>query len=55
VPVGDVQALADAIVTTFNMPIEEQILKHRAKDFSVDRSIDNYDGLIRSLLENTTC
>lgn len=55
VPVGDVQALADAIVTTLNMPIEEQILKHRAKDFSVDRSIDNYDGLIRSLLENTTC
>jgi glycosyltransferase involved in cell wall biosynthesis len=42
VPVGDVQALAAAILTTLSCPTAVQTLRSRAQDFSADRIVQQY-------------
>jgi len=42
VPVGDDAALALAIERTLDAPPRDSVLRARAADFSVDRSVDRY-------------
>lgn len=42
VPVGDVEALADAILATLCKPIDPKILRQRSRAFSIERSVDQY-------------
>ena len=49
VPVGDEDALADAITATLNSPINSTLLQNRANDFGIEPSIARYDSLFRSL------
>lgn len=51
VPVGDVSALADAIIATLDRPVGAQKLKKRADKFSINASVDRYERLIQSLLQ----
>jgi glycosyltransferase involved in cell wall biosynthesis len=46
VPVGDPYALAEAIVQTISTPMNEEILKIRALDFSVSKAIADYVKII---------
>jgi glycosyltransferase involved in cell wall biosynthesis len=46
VPVGDDQAMAAAIATTLDRPIEAATLRERATLFDVDRSVDRYLELL---------
>ncbi len=41
-PVGDSQALAEAIIATLEQPIEPELLRQRAKAFSVETVVDEY-------------
>ena len=50
VPVGDVNALAKAIVETLNNPIDPQLLKSRAKDFSLEKSVKKYEKIFQETL-----
>jgi len=55
VPVGDVEALADAILRALDVPHDPERLKRRAKQFSVDNAVTEYLkllGLHGSGLEN---
>ena len=49
VPVGDHQALADAIEQTLDAPPEPGLLTKRAQDFSHEDAISRYDALLRKL------
>lgn len=42
VPVGDVNALAEAILSTLTQPTNPDILRQRSQAFSVDRIVDQY-------------
>ena len=42
VPVGDVNALADAIVATLNNPTDPEVLQQRTKAFSLETVVDQY-------------
>jgi glycosyltransferase involved in cell wall biosynthesis len=42
VPVGDVSALAQAMITTLESPPDAAQLKQRAESFSVDAAVDRY-------------
>ncbi|MEX2430768.1 MAG: glycosyltransferase, partial [Dehalococcoidia bacterium] len=42
VPVGDAEALAEAILATLDAPVDPGALKARAAEFSVDRAVDLY-------------
>jgi glycosyltransferase involved in cell wall biosynthesis len=46
VPVGDDQAMAAAIATTLDRPIEAATLRERATLFDVDRAVDRYLELL---------
>ena len=46
VPVGDIQALAGAVVAAIKNPVEPDILIGRAGDFSVDKAVDKYLEII---------
>ncbi|GAB3678629.1 glycosyltransferase [Salinisphaera aquimarina] len=46
VAMGDPASLARAITTTLDAPPEPAGLRHRAQDFSIDRSADSYSALI---------
>ena len=46
VPVGDPEALAQAIVATLDAPPAPETLKRRAADFSMETAIDAYSALI---------
>ena len=48
VPVGDVDALANAIIVTLHETPDRQALMNRAKDFSVDKISDEYLSYFRS-------
>jgi glycosyltransferase involved in cell wall biosynthesis len=50
VPVGDSEALADAILQTLDNPISANILKSRAKYFSESNSINGYLEVISNVL-----
>lgn len=41
-PVGDSQALAEAIIATLAQPMEPELLRQRAKAFSVETVVDQY-------------
>ncbi len=49
VPVGDHEALADAIERTLDAPPEPGFLTERAQDFSHEDAISRYDALLRKL------
>jgi glycosyltransferase involved in cell wall biosynthesis len=42
VPVGDVDAIAAAIIETLDAPPDPDLLRQRAQDFSLERSVDQY-------------
>ena len=42
VPVGDVHALAAAIIQTLKKPLSRELLKKRSEDFSIERSVGRY-------------
>ena len=46
VPVGDAEALAEAILATLDQPTDPALLRSRAGDFTVDRAADSYLGLL---------
>lgn len=46
VPVGDHEALAGAISRAIDHPIPADELKRRADDYSVERSVDRFEGII---------
>lgn len=45
-PVGDAQALAQAILSTLDNPISSSILQQRSKDFSLEKILDKYQNLL---------
>ncbi len=46
VPVGDEEALADAMMRTLEGPPEREALRQRASFFSVDRAVEQYEKLL---------
>jgi glycosyltransferase involved in cell wall biosynthesis len=46
VPVGDAQALADAILETLDTPADRQRLQNRGADFSLEAASQKYVKLI---------
>ncbi len=42
VPVGDDEALADAILEALEAPTDRGVLRSRAREFDVDRAVDRY-------------
>ena len=48
VPVGDVEALAEAIIDTLEKPIQRDDLINRAREFSAEKALDQYIRLIES-------
>ena len=52
--VGNVDALAGAILTQLHNPTARDVLLQRAEDFSVDRSVDNYLALLDSVASQAT-
>ncbi len=46
VPVGDVDALAEAILATLNAPLAGEILRSRAREFSLECITDQYLSII---------
>jgi len=53
VPVGDIEALASAILETIKMPLPKEFLQERAKDFSLNNAVIKYLDLIESLKRDT--
>lgn len=47
VPVGDAEAMAQAIQTILDHPVDSQILKQRANLFSIEQAIKNYQNLLQ--------
>mgnify|MGYP003453626225 CR=1 FL=1 len=47
VPVGDAPALAAAMEQAFRDPVPPDVLKRRASEFSVDRSVNAYLAVLR--------
>jgi glycosyltransferase involved in cell wall biosynthesis len=47
VPVGDDEALAEAIMAVLDGPPEARALRERAAAFSVDQAVDRYEALLR--------
>ena len=50
VPVGKDDELANAIERTLDNPLPREVLRHRAKFFSVDNAIDRYEQLITEVV-----
>lgn len=46
VPIGDSNAMSEAILETLDDPISTEILRNRAADFSTDSIIDEYERLV---------
>ncbi len=46
VPVGDAEALADAMAATLENPPGREALRHRASSFGVDRAVERYEQLL---------
>ena len=53
VPVGDYEQLSRAILDTLQKPTPPDLLIARAKDFSVDSSVEAYGGLFKNMLSNS--
>lgn len=54
VPVGDDEALADALLETLDNPTSESALKSRAQEYSVEHSVNRYRNFIEWLQYNRT-
>lgn len=54
VNVGDVKAMAKAIIDQLDSPTPQALLLNRAEDFSVDRAVSNYLALLDSVVAPTT-
>lgn len=48
VPVGNVEMLADAILTTLNEPISADLLQHRSQTFSIESIVEQYLHLLNN-------
>ncbi|MEM8777524.1 MAG: glycosyltransferase [Cyanobacteria bacterium P01_G01_bin.49] len=46
VPVGDAECMAEAILKTLDNPIQSSILQRRAKDFRLEKILDEYQELL---------
>ena len=46
VPVGDDEALAEAIMAILDKPPDARELRERAANFSVDQAVDRYEALL---------
>lgn len=53
VPVGDIEALAAAIIETLNHPPDKFVLQARANLFSMERAIQEYMGVLTCKRKNT--
>jgi len=51
VPVGDHEAMAEAILRTLSRPLPKQILEKRAKQFSVDQAVDGYNNVLEHVVK----
>jgi N-acetylglucosaminyldiphosphoundecaprenol N-acetyl-beta-D-mannosaminyltransferase len=51
VPVGDASALAEAIEATLDSPPDPELLRQRAHQFSVERSVQQYYALVDAVVE----
>jgi glycosyltransferase involved in cell wall biosynthesis len=47
VPVGDAEALADAITATLDMPEDRERSRRRAQEFSASRAADRYLAVLK--------
>jgi glycosyltransferase involved in cell wall biosynthesis len=47
VPVGDIQALAETILTTLNKPVDAKALKQRSQQFSYENAVNKYLELMK--------
>lgn len=47
VPVGDIKALAEAILTTLDKPTDSEALRQRAKQFSYETAVNKYLELLK--------
>lgn len=45
--VGNVEELAEAMLQTLDQPIESQLLQQRAKEYSLERSLENYAKILQ--------
>lgn len=48
VPVGDAEALAEAMLETLQMPPDRAVLRQRAQDFTVEKSVKEYLRVFQS-------
>ena len=46
VPVGDSEAMADAILATLEDPLEADVLRDRAAEFSIEKILPQYESLL---------
>lgn len=46
-PVGDVDALAAAVVETLDHPLAAEVLQQRANEYSLERSLDDYSQVLQ--------
>jgi len=51
VPVGDAQALAEAIQEMFVDPTDPELLMSRAEKFSVEKIVDNYEEVLQEFCD----
>jgi len=54
VPVGDDQALAEAILATLDAPRDSARLQTRAADFSVERAVNEYLKVLLGVASGST-
>ena len=50
VPVGDSQAMSDALEEALDTPVDSQTLRARGEEFSVDRAVRSYEQLFERLV-----
>jgi glycosyltransferase involved in cell wall biosynthesis len=51
-PVGDYMQLAENIMKTLNDPLSSEMLAKRALEFTVEKAVDKYIGVIEKLSRN---
>ncbi|MGI0483922.1 glycosyltransferase [Pantanalinema rosaneae CENA516] len=54
VPVGDAEALAEAIVSTIQQPLPAEVLRQRAKAFSVEEVTEQYIDVLQQVIHQNS-